>query len=154
MSELAIEINWKRQEDQLVYGEYSRVHEVIYNETLTVLADTAPDYGGDVSHTNPEQTLAAALSSCHMMTFLALSAKSKWPVRSYQDRAVAYLGENEKGQTIVNRIDLHPKVVFDEGFEVSEAKMEKMQDRAHRYCFIANTLDSKVQVNINPETSA
>ena len=48
----------------------------------------------------------------------------------------------------VTRIDLHPVVRFDTGFQISEEEMEHMQDRAHRYCFIANTLADSVDVNI------
>jgi hypothetical protein len=32
----------------------------------------APDYGGDPRLVNPEEAMAAALSSCHMMTFLGI----------------------------------------------------------------------------------
>jgi organic hydroperoxide reductase OsmC/OhrA len=51
----------------------------------------------------------------------------------------------------VNRIDLNPIVTFDAGFEVNKESLDKMQDRAHRYCFIANSLDENVEVNINKE---
>jgi organic hydroperoxide reductase OsmC/OhrA len=85
------------------------------------------------------------------MTFLALAAKVKWPVCDYQDHAFAYLGKNQKGQMCVNRIDLNPVVGFDDNFEVNEASLAKMHDRAHRYCFIANSLDKSVEVNINKE---
>ena len=47
---------------------------------------------------NPEQSLAAAISSCHMMTFLALAAKFKWPVKNYKDKAIAHLGKNLDGK--------------------------------------------------------
>ena len=50
---------------------------------------------------------------------------------------------------VVNRIDLNPVVSYDAGFELSREELDKMHDRAHRYCFIANTLDSEVEVNIN-----
>jgi organic hydroperoxide reductase OsmC/OhrA len=113
------------------------------------LADAAPDWGGDAENTNPEQALAAAVSSCHMMTFLALAAKADWPVASYHDHAVAHLGKNPKGQMSVIQIDLNPVVRFDTGFLVSDDQMAEMQDRAHRYCFIANTLADSVQVNVN-----
>ena len=149
MSELSIKLNWKRKEEELSPGKFSSEHEVSYNDHYMVKADTAPDWGGSAENTNPEQALAASLSSCHMMTFLALSAKPKWPVLSYEDHAIAHLGKNDKKQMIVNKIDLHPKVSFDHGFEVSHEELEKMHDRAHRYCFIANTLDSGVEVNIN-----
>ena len=82
------------------------------------------------------------------MTFLALAAKAGWPVASYHDHAVAHLGKNPRGQMSVTRIDLHPVVRFDTGFSVAPEDIEVMQDRAHRYCFIANTLANSVEVNI------
>lgn len=39
-------------------------------------------------------------------------------------------------------------VQFDAGFSVDAAEMEKLQDRAHRYCFIANTLADSVEINV------
>lgn len=99
-------------------------------------------------YTNPEQALAAAVSSCHLIAFLALAAKSKWPVASFSDHAVAYLGKSAKGQMSVTRIDLHPVVEFDSSFEVIADDLRKMHDRAHRYYFIANTLDASVEISI------
>ncbi len=148
MSELSIDLHWQRAEPELRAGKFSNAHTVRYNDRYTVQVDAAPDWGGDAGHTNPEQALAAALSSCHMMTFLALAAKADWPVTSFQDHAVAHLGKNPKGQMSVTRIDLHPVVAFDAGFTVDPAKLAQMQDRAHRYCFIANTLAESVEINI------
>ena len=48
----------------------------------------------------------------------------------------------------VTRIDLHPRVRFDKGFDVGSDELKKMQDRAHRYCFIANSLADSVEINI------
>jgi len=148
MSELSIELNWERTEPELKPGKFSNAHTVHYNDHCDLKADAAPDWGGDPANTNPEQALAASLSSCHMMTFLALAAKAKWPVAGYNDNAVAHLGKNATGQMSVTRIDLYPEVRFDAGFSVSEAEMDEMQNRAHRYCFIANTLADSVEVNI------
>ena len=149
MSDLSIDLHWHRAEAHLKTGAYSAEHTIQYNNRFDILADAAPDWGGDPENTNPEQALAAALSSCHMMTFLALAAKSDWPVASYHDHAVAHLGKNPKGQMSVTQIDLNPVVRFDTGFLVSDDQMAEMQDRAHRYCFIANTLADSVQVNVN-----
>ena len=49
----------------------------------------------------------------------------------------------------VTQIDLHPDITFDDGFSVGEEKLKKMQERAHNYCFIANTLADSVMININ-----
>lgn len=148
MSNLAIDLHWQRAESALQTGLFSNAHTVQYNSSYDLKVDAAPDWGGDPSHTNPEQALASALSSCHMMTFLALCAKAGWPVASYHDRAEAHLGKNPKGLMSVTRIDLHPVVRFDTGFSVDDAQMAEMQDRAHRYCFIANTLADSVEINI------
>ena len=148
MSELSIDLHWERAEPDLQSGRYSNAHTVHYNDTYDLPMDAAPDWGGDAENTNPEQALAAALSSCHMMTFLALAAKANLPVASFSDHAIAHLGKNAKGQMSVTRIDLHPRVQFEEGFMVDAAELQKMQDRAHRYCFIANTLADSVEINI------
>ena len=148
MSALSIRLHWQRREAALVTGKYSNAHTVQYDDRHDLQVDAAPDWGGDPANTNPEQALAAALSSCHMMTFLALAAKAGWPVASYYDHAVAHLGRNPKGQMSVTQIDLHPVVRFDADFAVEDARMAEMQDRAHRYCFIANTLADSVKINI------
>ena len=148
MSDLAIELHWQRATPVLQTGTYSNEHTVQYNNRYDLLVDSAPDWGGNPDNTNPEQALASALSSCHMMTFLALAAKAGWPVASYHDYAEAYLGKNPRGQMSVTRIDLHPVVRFDTGFAVSDEYLAQMQDRAHRYCFIANTLADCVEINI------
>ena len=149
MSDLSIDLHWHRAEAHLKTGAYSSEHTIQYNNRFDILADATPDWGGDPENTNPEQALAAALSSCHMMTFLALAAKADWPVASYHDHAVAHLGKNPEGQMSVTQIDLNPVVRFDTGFLVSDDQMAEMHDRAHRYCFIANTLADSVQVNVN-----
>lgn len=148
MSDLSIDLRWLRSEPDLKTGKYSNAHDVQYNDSHDVQMDAAPDWGGDPDNINPEQALAAALSSCHMMTFLALAAKAGWPVADYHDHAVAHLGKNARGQMAVTRIDLNPVVRFDTGFAIEGEKLEEMQHRAHRYCFVANSLDDSVEVNI------
>jgi len=148
MSELSIELHWQREEPELQPGKYSNVHSVQYNDSNALQVDAAPDWGGDSANTNPEQAFAASLSSCQMMTFLALAAKTGWPVASYQDHATAHLGKNAKGRMSVTRVDLHPVVGFDTGFAVDVAELQQMHQRAHRYCFIANTLADSVEINI------
>ena len=131
MSELSIQLKWQLGEGELVQGKYSNSHEIIYNDQFQLKAD------------------AASLSSCHMMTFLALAAKAKWPVSSYEDKAEAFLGKNSKGQMAVTKIRLNPSVQFGDGFSVSDQEMSEMHDRSHRYCFIANSLSEEVDFEVN-----
>ena len=84
-----------------------------------------------------------------MMTFLALAAKMRWPVKSYRDKAYAFLGKNSKGKMCVNKIELNLNITFKADFSVSNEEMDKIQDRSHRYCFVANSLSEEVEIKIN-----
>lgn len=108
MSELSIQLKWQLGEGELVQGKYSNSHEIIYNDQFQLKADAAPDWGGDITNTNPEQ---------------ALAAKAKWPVSSYEDKAEAFLGKNPKGQMAVTKIRLNPSVQFGDGFNVSDQEI-------------------------------
>ena len=149
MKNLSIELNWTLGNGELSYGKYSTDHKIKINDEILLNAGSAAEYGGSPNNLNPEQALAAAISSCHMMTFLALAAKMKWPVITYEDKAVAYLEKNSKGNMSVNKIELNPKITFQNNFSVSDKEMAKMQDRSHRYCFIANSLSEEVEIVIN-----
>ncbi len=148
MSELSISLEWNLQEETLMSDNFSKSHRININNNF-INAGSAPEYGGSDTELNPEQSLAAAISSCHMMTFLALAAKMRWPVVSYKDNAYAYLGKNSKNKMCVNKIELNPIIKFDNDFSVSKDEMEKMQDRSHRYCFVANSLSDEVEIKIN-----
>ena len=145
----SIEIIWDLGDQELSPGKYLTDHKVILNENLTIDGGSSPDYGGSASNINPEQKLAAAVSSCFMMTFLALAAKMKWPVKNYKDKAISYLGKNNEGRMYVNKIELNPQIIFDNDFNISDDEMHKMKERSHKYCFIANSLSKDVEIKIN-----
>ena len=148
MDNLSIELNWTLGDGELSFGKYSTDHKIKVNNEIKLNASAAEEYGGNPKNLNPEQGLAAAMSSCHMMTFLALAAKMKWPVIKYEDKAIAYLGKNSKGKMSVNKIELNPIIIFDNQFSISNEEMSKMHDRSHRYCFVANSLSEDVEVVI------
>ena len=149
MTKISIDLTWKINGGVLSPGKYSNKHEIKFNDKIIINGDAAPDWRGDKQNSNPEQTFAASLSSCHMMTFLALAVKAKWPVSSYEDKAEAFLGKNPKGQMAVTKIRLNPSVQFSDGFTVSDQEMNEMHDRSHRYCFIANSLSEEVEFEVN-----
>ena len=149
MSKISIDLSWNLGNGKMSPGDYSNEHDITFTSKNKIVGDSAPDWNGNKINTNPEQTLAASLSSCHMMTFLALAAKMKWPIISYKDNAIATLGKNSKGQMSVTKLELNPIIKFSDKFNVDPIEMKKMQDRAHRYCFIANSLSNEVEVLVN-----
>ena len=149
MSKISIGLTWKLGDGKMTPENYSNVHEIIFTPKIKITGDSAPDWRGNEINSNPEQTLAASLSSCHMMTFLALAAKMKWPVINYKDKAISYLGKNAEGRMYVNKIELNPAIVFEDNFNISDEEMKKMKERSHKYCFIANSLSKDVEIQIN-----
>ena len=98
---------------------------------------------------DPEQALAASLASCHMLTFLAVCAKKRLQVKSYQDTCVAQVKENSEGKFYVDNIQLNPQVVFEPNSAVQTLEqLEHIHQKAHAHCFISNSLTSRVDINI------
>ena len=149
MSIISIDLIWKTDNGHLIPGKDSNKHDIIFTPNTKIKGDSAPDWKGNKLNINPEQTLAASLSSCHMMTFLALAAKMNWPVISYQDKAIATLGKNSENKMAVIKIELNPKIKFLKDFTIDSSELKKVQDRAHRYCFIANSLSKEIKIFIN-----
>lgn len=147
MSEHIAIIKWKRSTPGFSYEEYNRAHEVIFDAGVTVPASSAPAYRGDEDRVDPEEMLVAALSNCHMLTFLALCAKKRLTVDSYEDRAVGVMTKNADGKSWVSRVDLHPRIAFAPGVAVDAETLEKLHHRSHEECFIANSVKTEIIVH-------
>jgi organic hydroperoxide reductase OsmC/OhrA len=130
-------VNWQNLPAEA--GEFCRDHSITFGSGQTIQASSAPEYKGNEHNVNPEESLLAALSSCHMLTFLAIAHLKRLAVTSYVDHATAELGKNETGKLAVTKMVLHPKVIFAEGIEVSQETLEKIHEKAHANCFIANS---------------
>jgi organic hydroperoxide reductase OsmC/OhrA len=145
MSEHHASIVWQRSSKDFTYDSYNRAHEWRFAGT-TVPASSAKEYRGDPSRVNPEEALVAALSSCHMLTFLAIAAKRKLPLDSYSDDAVGFMEKNEAGRLAITRVTLRPKIVWSAGVTVSSDDLDKLHHDAHLGCFIANSVKTEVTV--------
>jgi organic hydroperoxide reductase OsmC/OhrA len=144
MSTFSVAVNWALGAGELAHGKYSPDHTVSFGgERLSM--SSAPDFGGNAALANPEQAVTAALASCHMLTFLALAAKARWKVVTYTDSPQARLGKTADGRTRVEAIALKPVVAF-AGDPPAAHALAEMHEKAHRYCFIANTLSCDMTV--------
>jgi organic hydroperoxide reductase OsmC/OhrA len=100
-----------------------------------MLGSADPHFQGDGDHYNPEDLMLAALASCHMLTYLALCAKVRIPVLSYDDAPTGRVDKRADGRTGFVEAVLRPRVVIAEGADVARA--EALHDTANRHCFIA-----------------
>ena len=145
MSEHHAKIKWQRSSQDFTYQTYNRAHEWQFMAT-TVPASATKEYRGEESRVNPEEALVAALSACHMLTFLAVAAKRKFPLDSYNDDAVGVLEKNAAGKLAITRVTLRPKIVWSAGVTVSADDLVKMHHDAHEGCFIASSVKTEVTV--------
>jgi organic hydroperoxide reductase OsmC/OhrA len=148
MSEHRTSLQWSRNGGPFARGNYVPDHEIRYSGGQTLHGAPSPEFGGSGAHADPEQILLSALSSCHMLTFLAVAANRGYVVDSYSDDAVALLGKNADGKMAVIQATLSPKVVFSPDRQPSAEDYAKMHERAHAGCFIANSIKTSVDVQI------
>ena len=143
MSTHETRLAWALGERAFRYEEYGRDHQVfLAGKPLDVSAAEA--YRGNPQLTNPEDLLIAALSSCHMLSFLAIAQKRGHLVQRYDDRAVGTLGKNAEGHLAMVTCVLHPQVVF--GSPVDRARLDALHAEAHHACFIAQSCKTVVTV--------
>lgn len=88
----------------------------------------------------------AALSSCHMLTFLAIAARKRLVVDSYEDDAIGFMTKNAAGKLYISRVLLRPRVRFAESVDAEQVR--SMHELSHRECFIANSVLTKVEVDV------
>ncbi|MDA0143390.1 OsmC family protein [Vibrio sp. RW] len=151
MSEYGAVIRWKKAEDEAFSdNQYSRGHTWEFDGGVTVHASSSPHVVplplSVAENVDPEEAYIAALSSCHMLTFLGIAAKQKYVIGSYVDDAVGVLEEDESGRLSVTTVTLRPKIVFIGSKVPTRAQLDKLHHLAHKNCFIANSVKTDIVV--------
>jgi organic hydroperoxide reductase OsmC/OhrA len=125
---------------------YDRSHSAIAPPAEQEVRLTTGESKGDPAILNPEQLLVMAASSCQMLSFLHVAAKSRIDVVEYEDAATGLMPEDARPLRITE-IALRPRIVIDG--EANEERVRNLVHIAHDYCFIANTLNC--EMTIEPE---
>lgn len=121
----------------LGWENYDRTHTArVGKQELTL---TTGEALGDPDLANPEQILLAAASSCQMLWFLHLAAKSRIDVVSYEDACQA-----EMPQDRLTRIVLRPRIAVKGDF--NEDRLLHLCELAHRECNVAKSLATPVEL--------
>ena len=145
MSEHHASISWQRRSQDYTYNTYNRAHEWRFTATI-VPASATKEYRGDPDRVNPEEAFVATLSSCHMLTFLAIACKQKFVLDSYEDHAIGHMEKNAEGKLAITRVELHPKIKWSGDRVPNAQELDKMHHAAHENCFIANSVKTNVTV--------
>ena len=127
------------------YDSYERTHRVVVppaDGELVLSSD--PAFHGDAELPNPEQLLLASVSSCQLLSFLAMAARSRVDVYAYEDDAEAIMPEDQRPRRIT-QITLRPRIVVSPAADLD--RVGRLVARAHAECFIANTVTAEVVVD-------
>jgi organic hydroperoxide reductase OsmC/OhrA len=146
MSEHKATIRWRRETPDFKYETYNRDHDWDFDAGITVRASASPAYMGSATCVDPEEAFVASLSSCHMLTFLAIACKKRYTVDDYRDEAVGMLAKNADGRLAITAVTLQPVVRFSGEKTPSADEIRQMHDQAHHACFIASSVKTDVTV--------
>ena len=156
MSEHKATIRWKLAADGEAFlkGRYSREHTWTFDGGLTVPASPSPGVVpapySNPAHVDPEEAYVAAISSCHMLTFLYVAMRRGVLVEAYEDDAVGVMRKNEGGAIWVSAVTLNPRIVYGGDKQPTAADVDHLHHLAHEQCFIANSVKTEITVAVKP----
>ena len=153
MSGYFAEIYWVRGEDEkYIDNQYSRGHEWHFDGGATVLASSSPHVVplpcSVEANVDPEEAFVASLSSCHMLFFLTIAAKRRYIVNKYVDHAVGVMEKDKDGKMSMAKVTLRPTVEFSGDKQPTLEQFEKMHHQSHEHCFIANSVKTKIVIEL------
>lgn len=150
MSEHVCNVAWRREGAAFVDRRYSRAHAWRFDGGAVVPASASPHVvpapWSDAHGVDPEEAFVAALSSCHMLSFLGLAAQRGFVVDAYDDDAVGTLGPDARGREAVTRVVLTPRVTCSGARRPTDEELAALHHDAHEICFLANSVTTTVEV--------
>lgn len=125
------------------YRDYARDVTIEVSGKPELLASSDKPFRGDPTRWNPEDMLLAALSECHLLSYLHACVVAGVVVVSYRDEASGLMREDGRGGGAFAEVVLRPEVV------VADAAMRDAalaaHDQANEWCFIANSVNFPVR---------
>jgi organic hydroperoxide reductase OsmC/OhrA len=148
MSEHRAVIQWRRETADFKYENYNRDHDWDFDAGISIRASAAPAYLGSATCVDPEEAFVASVSSCHMLTFLAIASRKQYVVDDYRDEAIGVLEKDATGRLAITKATLKPQIKFGGEKTPTPEELAHMHDQAHHGCFIANSVKTEVTVKL------
>lgn len=150
MSHYVARVRWQRNAQSFTDQRYSRAHSWAFDGGVTLPASSSPHVVplpySDPGGVDPEEAFIAALSSCHMLTFLWLAAKEGYCIDSYADDAEGEMTPIGHGRQAVTSATLKPEIAFSGEKIPSDAVVAALHHRAHEECFLANSVKTEIKI--------
>lgn len=124
------------------YRSYSRDHEIASAGVPVIQGSADPTFHGSSDRWNPEQLLLAALSQCHMLSYLHMAVKNGVTVTAYEDAAEGTMRLNPDGSGQFTSVTLKPRVTITEG--TAKHTAQSIHADAAAACFIGRSVNFPV----------
>ena len=143
-------VDWALQPgEDFVAGRYSRRHTVAFDAGITIPASASPHVvpapWSAADAVDPEEMFVAAISNCHMLSFLYIASKAGFTVLSYRDEAEGVMRKTPEGKIAVTRVALRPVIVF-EGRQPTPEELDHLHHEAHEVCYIASSVKTEIVI--------
>ncbi len=150
MSKHTASVTWVRDGQPFTDNRYKRTHLWKFDGGETIRASSSPQVIpaplSDPAAVDPEEAFVASISSCHMLWFLSIAAREGFTVDTYEDKAEGLMSKNGDGNLAFTVVALRPHVTYKNGSAPTEKTDAEMHHKAHRECFIANSVKAKIRV--------
>ena len=150
MATYTADVVWNLKEgEDFARGRYSRAHTVSFDGGVSIPASASPHVVGkwaDPAGVDPEEMLVAALSNCHMLTFLHKARLAGFVVTNYADQAEGVMEEIAPGRLAVTKVWLRPAITW-EGPSPTAEQLAGLHHAAHEECYIANSVKTDVIID-------
>jgi organic hydroperoxide reductase OsmC/OhrA len=141
-------IEWTLKDgEDFANGRYSRGHTVSFAEHIVPATASRHVVGkwAAPGAVDPEEMFVAALSNCHMLTFLHRARLAGFVVTGYRDTAEGVMGSIGDERMAVTRVTLRPQIAY-AGRRPTPDEAHRLHHEAHEQCFIANSVKTDVTV--------
>jgi organic hydroperoxide reductase OsmC/OhrA len=125
------------------YRAYDRSHDVRADGLPPIAGSSDRAFHGDRDRWNPELELTAALSQCHLLSYLHVCASAGVIVTSYADDARGIMAETGDGGGRFTEVVLRPRVTVSQESMVEAAL--RLHGEASARCFIASSVNFPVR---------
>ncbi len=119
------------------YRDYTRDTEITAEGMPVILGSADAPFHGSTERWNPELLLLAALSQCHLLSYLYVALKNGIVVESYSDSISGILRTTPEGGGSFVSATLRPVVTISQG---DPELAESLHAEANRLCFIASSV--------------
>jgi len=143
-------VDWALGEGDFAKGRYSRLHTIGFEGGISIPGSASPAVvpapwsSGEA--VDPEAAFTAALSACHMLTFLDIARRAGFAITAYRDEAEGTLARVARGKLAVTRVVLRPVIAWAGEQRPTPEELDALHHQAHELCFIANSVTTEVVV--------